>query len=137
MTKKKDHKLSKLLQNTMNELKDEMNSVAKNDLYHNKKLIINEFEKYKYEDNNNSQNDIKFQEAHKFIADLLNDNGFTKVELISVLPKLKFNLGLYDILVDDYLYLDEWDENGQQINRYNVKSKDDYWIVGSLGNERE
>ena len=44
MTKKKDPKLSKLLKNALNELKDEMDSVAKNDLSHNQKLIINEYD---------------------------------------------------------------------------------------------
>jgi len=47
------------------------------------------------------------------------------------LPKLKSNGDLYDILVDDFLYLDEFGENGEQWNKFNIKNKSDTWIVGS------
>ena len=57
--------------------------------------------------------------------------------MLDVLPQLKFNSDLYDILVDDFLYLDEKDENGNQMNIYNVRDKGDYWTIGRTDSDRE
>ena len=57
--------------------------------------------------------------------------------MLDVLPQLKFNSDLYDILVDDFLYLDEKDENGNQMNTYNVRDKGDYWTIGRTDSDRE
>jgi|TARA_B110000305_G_C19091486_1_gene470977 hypothetical protein len=129
-------KLSKLLQNALDELNEELFLKKENKLSHNQSLIIKLFEKYEYRENN-GDDDTDYQNAHIFIRDLLNNNSFGKKEMLDVLPQLKFNSDLYDILVDDFLYLDEKDENGNQMNIYNVRDKGDYWTIGRTDSDRE
>ena len=70
-------KLSKLLQNALDELNEELFLKKENKLSHNQSLIIKLFEKYEYRENN-GDDDTDYQNAHIFIRDLLNNNSFGK-----------------------------------------------------------
>ena len=93
--------------------------------------FINDFNKYNYISNNDPDDDESFQLAHKFIWKLLTDIQIKKKELSEILPKLESNGDLYEILTEDFLYLDELGEDGEQWNKFNIKNKPDTWIVGS------
>ena len=102
-----------------------------NKLNEKQNQFINDFNKYNYISNDDPDDDESFQLAHKFMWNFLTDKKIKKKELLEILPKLKSNGDLYDILVDDFLYLDEFGENGEQWNKFNIKNKSDTWIVGS------